>query len=220
MNDVWGIVVAGGQGERFGEPKQFLPLGNARMIDHAVNAISNACNAVVVVLPAGTPWDGAEVARSVPGGESRAASVRAGLAVVPDDAEIVVVHDAARPLAAAPLFRAVIEAVRAGADGAVPGLPVTDTVKRVDGDLVIETVAREGLTRVQTPQAFRATCLRSAHATEPDATDDAGLVEAAGAKVVVVPGDERNLKVTTADDLVVAAALLASSGLPPVGNER
>jgi 2-C-methyl-D-erythritol 4-phosphate cytidylyltransferase len=231
MSKVWGIVVAGGRGERFGEPKQFLTLGDARLVDHAVRAATAVCDGVVVVLPPDITWDGDPVAATVVGGDSRAGSVRAGLAAVPEPAEIVVVHDAARPLAGPELFRAVVDAVRAGADGAIPGLPVTDTLKRVDGELVTETVTREGLARVQTPQAFRADRLREAHASalssgrrrrlrllrqrsaKPplprEATDDAALVEAAGGKVRVVPGDERNLKVTTAEDLVVAAALFA-----------
>jgi 2-C-methyl-D-erythritol 4-phosphate cytidylyltransferase len=230
MKRVWAIVVAGGRGERFGEPKQFLRLGDARLVDHAVSAAAAACDAVVVVLPAGARWDGAPIEHSVTGGETRAASVRAGLAVVPAGAGIVVVHDAARPLATPALFRAVIDAVEAGADGAVPALSVTDTVKRVRGGVVAEAIDREGLVRVQTPQAFRADCLRAAHAAalstgrrrerrlllrrsaKPppplDATDDSSLVEGNGARVVVVRGDERNVKITTAEDLALAGALL------------
>ncbi len=106
-------------------------------------------------------------------------------------------HDAARPARdALDLFDAVIAAVRAGADAAVPALPVADTLKRVDGTRVVETVDRTDLVAVQTPQAFRAAALRAAHATAADATDDAALVEAAGGTVVVVPGDSRNLKIT------------------------
>jgi 2-C-methyl-D-erythritol 4-phosphate cytidylyltransferase len=230
MKRVWAIVVAGGRGERFGEPKQFLRLGDARLVDHAVSAATRACDAVVVVLPAGVTWDGAPIECAVTGGETRAASVRAGLAAVPADAEIVVVHDAARPLATPTLFRAVIDAVEAGADGAAPALPVTDTVTRVRGGIVAEPIDRDGLVRVQTPQAFRADCLRAAHApalsfgrrrgcrllrrrsAKPppprDATDDSGLVVASGARVVVVRGDERNVKITAAEDLALAGALL------------
>ena len=144
----------------------------------------------------------------VAGGDTRSDSVRAGLRAVPEDAEVVVVHDAARPLATRALFDAVIAAVRAGADAAVPGIPVSDTLKRVEGERVVDTVDRELLVAVQTPQAFRASVLRAAHAQRGDATDDAALVEAVGGQVVVVPGDPRNLKITTPDDLVVAAALL------------
>jgi 2-C-methyl-D-erythritol 4-phosphate cytidylyltransferase len=131
--------------------------------------------------------------------------VRAGLAAVPPEAEIIVVHDAARPLAPRSLFAAVIDAVRAGADGAIPGLPVADTIKRVQGDRVAATIERDGLVAVQTPQAFRAEVLRAAHAGGGGATDDAALVEAAGGKVVVVPGDPLNLKITTPYDLAQAA---------------
>jgi 2-C-methyl-D-erythritol 4-phosphate cytidylyltransferase len=145
----------------------------------------------------------------VPGGSTRSGSVRAGLDAVASSATVVVVHDAVRPLAAPALFDAVIGAVRAGADAAVPGLPIPDTVKRVDGDLVIDTIARDGLRAVQTPQAFRADALRAAHTSGGDATDDAALVEANGGRVVVVPGDPRNIKITTPADLVVASALLA-----------
>jgi 2-C-methyl-D-erythritol 4-phosphate cytidylyltransferase len=208
MKRVWAIVVAGGRGERFGEPKQFLRLGDVRLVDHAVSAATRACDAVVVVLPAGVTWDGAPIECAVTGGETRAASVRAGLAAVPTGAEIVVVHDAARPLATPALFRAVIDAVEAGADGAVPALPVTDTVTRVRGGVVAEPIDRDGLVRVQTPQAFRVDRLRAAHAAAPESTDDSGLVEASGACVVAVRGDERNVKITTAEDFAIAGALL------------
>lgn len=202
------IVVAAGSGARFGAPKQFLPLRGARVADHAVGAAAAACDEVIVVLPAEHEWEGPPVMATVVGGATRAESVRAGLAAVPDDAEVVVVHDAARPLASARLFADVVAAVDAGADAAVPGIPVADTVKRVDGDRVVETVARDSLVLVQTPQAFRADALRAAHAVGAEATDDAGLVEAAGGKVVVVAGDPRNLKITTALDLELAAAML------------
>jgi 2-C-methyl-D-erythritol 4-phosphate cytidylyltransferase len=163
------------------------------------------------VVPDASSWEGAEVAALATGGASRAESVRAGLAVVPLGAEIVVVHDAARPLASDELFDAVIGAVRDGADGAVPGLAVADTLKRVDDVRVTATVDRVGLVAVQTPQAFDARILRAAHAGSADATDDAQLVEAIGGTVVVVPGDPRNLKITGPADLMIAAALLEVS---------
>jgi 2-C-methyl-D-erythritol 4-phosphate cytidylyltransferase len=137
--------------------------------------------------------------------------VRAGLSAIADSAAIVVVHDAARPLAPPGLFEAVIAAVRDGADAAVPALPVPDTVKRVEGDHVVETVSRDGLVAAQTPQAFRADALRAAYAAGGDATDDAALIEAAGGRVVVVPGEPANLKVTTPADLVIAAALVGTT---------
>jgi 2-C-methyl-D-erythritol 4-phosphate cytidylyltransferase len=213
MDDVWAIVVAGGSGSRFGDsvPKQFLELGGLRLIDWAVASAGAACDAVVAVLPA-SHLDGtlAPGVTSVAGGATRSASVRAGLAAVPSRAGVIVIHDAARPLADPALFERVITAVRAGADGAVPGVPVADTIKRVDpaAGVVLETLDRPALRAIQTPQAFSADVLRRAHATGGDATDDAALVEAAGGRVVVVDGDPANLKVTGPDDLVRAEALL------------
>jgi 2-C-methyl-D-erythritol 4-phosphate cytidylyltransferase len=203
------IVVAAGQGERFGAPKQFLTVGDQRLVDRAVAVAGRACDEVVVVLPPGRAWDGAPVAAAVPGGRTRSESVRAGLAAIAPDAEIAVVHDAARPLATPELFELVIDAVRAGADAAIPALPVVDTLKRVDGDQVVGTVDRAGLVAVQTPQAFLVAALRAAHTGDDDATDDAALVEAAGGTVTVVGGDPRNLKVTNVADLAVVEALLA-----------
>jgi 2-C-methyl-D-erythritol 4-phosphate cytidylyltransferase len=123
---------------------------------------------------------------------------------VPETATVVVVHDAARPLASSELFVAVVAAVEAGADAAVPGVPLADTIRRIDG----APVDRDELVAVQTPQAFAAERLRAVHAASPEATDDASLVEAAGGTVVVVNGEERNRKITSPDDLVTAAALL------------
>jgi 2-C-methyl-D-erythritol 4-phosphate cytidylyltransferase len=218
--------VAGGSGQRFGGPKQFLPLAGRPVAAWSLRAAGTACDGVVLVVPAagGAPaadplpvpgdagpaaW-GADVV--VAGGASRAASVRAGLAAVPDEAAVVVVHDAARPLAPASLFDTVIGAVRdQGADAAIPGVPVADTLKRVAGDRVVATVDREGLVAVQTPQAFDAAALRGAHREAGEATDDAGLLEAAGATVVVVPGDPGNLKVTRPEDLALAEALMAGA---------
>lgn len=205
---VWAIVVAAGSGSRFGAPKQFARLRGAPVVERAVAVAASVCDHVVVVLPGGHEWHGGEGAVAVTGGDSRAASVRSGLAAVPGDADVIVVHDAARPLAGPELFRRVIDAVAGGADAAVPGIPVPDTLKRVEGDRVVETVSRDHLVAVQTPQAFRADVLRLAHADGGEATDDAGLVEEAGGAVVVVPGDPRNLKLTTALDLELAAGLL------------
>jgi 2-C-methyl-D-erythritol 4-phosphate cytidylyltransferase len=212
VGSVWAIVVAGGGGLRFGGPKQFEDLHGRRVLDWSVAAARDACDGVVVVVPADRVAGESEVGGAVAGGATRSASVRAGLAAVPADAEIVVVHDAARPLAGADLFRRTVAAVRAGADAAIPGVPVTDTVKQVDDGRVVATVDRSRLVAVQTPQAFRASVLRRAHDAEPEpeATDDAALVEALGGRVVVVAGDPRNLKLTSPDDLVVARALLAA----------
>jgi 2-C-methyl-D-erythritol 4-phosphate cytidylyltransferase len=207
----WGIVVAAGSGARFGSAKQFATVRGERLVDRAVVATGSVCDHVVVVLPPGAEWSGPPVTTAVPGGATRSDSVRAGLAAVAEDADVIVVHDAARPLAPAALFEAVVAAVRAGADAAVPAIAVADTMKRVEGARVVETVPREQLVAVQTPQAFRAATLRAAHAAGGDATDDAALVEAAGGVVVVVPGDRRNLKVTDADDLRIADALAEDS---------
>ncbi len=202
---VYAIVVAGGEGRRFGRPKQFERLGDRLVVEWSVLAARSVSEDVVLVLPASALDDPALRAgctRVAQGGATRAASVRSGLALVPPDAEIVLVHDAARPLASPALFASVVQAVRAGADGAVPGLPLADTVKRVRNDEIVETLDRSELFAVQTPQAFRAAVLRRAHRAEPEATDDAGLLESIGAHVVVVPGEARNLKITQLDDLV------------------
>jgi 2-C-methyl-D-erythritol 4-phosphate cytidylyltransferase len=205
---VWGIVVAGGRGSRFGAAKQFARLGGATVLERSIATTARVCDGVVVALPAESVWQPVPPVVAVAGGETRADSVRAALAAVPADADIVVVHDAARPLASPLLFAAVIAAVRAGADAAVPALAVTDTVKRVDGDRVIETVPREGLVVVQTPQAFRSGALRRAHADGTDASDDAMLVERSGGVVKIVAGEARNLKITVPDDLEVAAGMI------------
>jgi 2-C-methyl-D-erythritol 4-phosphate cytidylyltransferase len=139
----------------------------------------------------------------VHGGATRSASVRAGLAQCANH-EVVVIHDAARPFATADLFRQVVVAVRDGADAAIPGLPVSDTIKRVrtDGDttIVAETLSRSELVSVQTPQAFRFTTLVAAHANGGEATDDAALVESLGVPVVVIAGEEGNVKLTHPED--------------------
>jgi 2-C-methyl-D-erythritol 4-phosphate cytidylyltransferase len=205
------IVVAGGRGERFGAPKQFLTAAGARLVDHAVAAAGAVCSEVVVVLPEGKAWDGAPVAATVTGGATRSESVRAGLTAIATDCEIVVVHDAARPLASPELFELVIDAVRAGADAAIPVIEVTDTLKEVSRERVVATVSRDNLVAVQTPQAFRIGALRDAHAGAHDATDDASLVEDNGGTVVIVPGDPRNIKVTTLADLALVAALIEAS---------
>ena len=204
----WAIVVAAGGGTRFGAAKQFAQLGGARVIDRAVAVAKESCDGVVVVLPDADSWVAPNDVLTTVGGATRSDSVRAGLALVPDDTDVVVVHDAARPLASRRLFALVVQAVADGADGAVPALPVSDTVKRVNGGRVVETVPREGLVGVQTPQAFRARVLRAVHQGRGVDTDDAALVEASGGVVVVVEGERRNLKLTLVDDLELAQALL------------
>ena len=209
MAGVGAVVVAAGRGDRFGTAKQFLELDGERLVDRAVEACRAVSDEVVVVLPADTVWAGPAVDAAVAGRATRSGSVRAGLAALRGEHDVVVVHDAARPLASRALFDAVIDAVRAGADAAVPGVPVADTLKRIDGTRVVETLDRDTLVAVQTPQAFRVSVLRAAHAHDGDATDDAALVEAAGATVVVVPGEASNFKVTEPADLHRAAAVLA-----------
>jgi 2-C-methyl-D-erythritol 4-phosphate cytidylyltransferase len=205
---VWGIVVAGGRGSRFGAAKQFARLGGATVLERSIATTARACDGVVVALPAESGWQPVPPVVAVAGGDTRAESVRAALAAVPSDAEVIVVHDAARPLASLLLFAAVIAAVRSGADAAVPALAVTDTLKRVEGERVVETVSRDGLVVVQTPQAFRSDALRRAHASAAEGSDDAMLVEQAGGVVRVVAGEVRNLKITVPDDLEVAAGLI------------
>ena len=204
----WAVVVAAGRGERFGGPKQLAAIRGRRVLDWSLDAARAACDGVVLVVA--SDHDAAEEADIVvTGGASRSESVRSGLAAVPDDATVVVVHDAARPAAGVELFEAVIAAVQAGAAGAVPGVPVADTVKRVDaGGVVVETPDRASLVAVQTPQAFDAAALRAAHAAGGDATDDAALVEAAGGRVVVVPGSPTNRKVTEPADLAFLEGVL------------
>ena len=143
---------------------------------------------------------------AVPGGVTRSDSVRCGLNVVPGEAEIVLVHDGARPLADDGVFERVIQAVRGGADAAVPVVELTDTIRQRGKG----TIDRRELLAVQTPQAFRAGALRAAHADAADATDDATLVESCGGTVATVPGDSRNLKITEPHDLATAEALLAA----------
>jgi len=219
---VWAILVAAGRGERLGsdQPKAFAKLGELPLLAEPLRRLdeSDWVDAVVVVAPPG--WEEpaillaeelgcAKVRACVAGGETRAASVRNGLAEVADDAAVVLVHDAARPLLADDVIERVLAPLAEGWDGVVPGLPVADTLKRVGADGGVgETVARDGLWAVQTPQAFPVDTLRRAVACGGDATDCAGLVEAAGGRVKVVPGDPLLLKVTTLDDLARVASLL------------
>jgi 2-C-methyl-D-erythritol 4-phosphate cytidylyltransferase len=205
MADVWVIVVAAGSGRRFGGAKQYEPLAGRRVIDWSISAARTVADGVVLVVSPERADDAEPgVDAVVAGGDTRSASVRAGLAVVPGDAEVVLVHDGARPLAPPELFRSVVDAVRAGADAVVPGVPVDDSLRSLAGG----AVERDGLVAVQTPQGFRGAALRGAHAAGAEATDDASLVEDAGGKVVVVDGSPTNLKITRPSDLTVAEALL------------
>ncbi len=212
-------MVAGGSGRRFGGPKQFLQLAGRPVVSWSVAAARTVSDGVVLVVPGDAPDalaseeaqpdPSARADRVVVGGPTRADSVRAGLVAVPEEAAVIVVHDAVRPLATPSIFAAVVEAVRAGrAEGAIPVLPVTDTLKRTAGGMVRSTEDRDGLVLVQTPQAFAAATLRAAHGTAGDATDDAGLLERLGATVCTVAGDPLNLKLTRPEDLSVAEALM------------
>ena len=224
---MWAIVVAAGEGHRFGGAKQFQPLGDRRVIDWAVSGAARWCEGVVVVLSEARAdaWSPPPVSPGrcsggvfvAAGGVLRSDSVRCGLSLVPGDAEIVLVHDGARPLAGDAVFMRVIQAVRDGADAAVPVTDLTDTIRRRDGG----TADRTELVAVQTPQAFRADVLRAAHAGGADATDDATLVEAAGRTVTMVAGDSRNLKITESHDLAMAEVLLrAGEELDTPGGDR
>jgi len=219
---VWAVLVAAGRGERLaaGRPKAFARLGGLPLLAEPLRRLDDcpSVDAIVIVAPPG--WEeptillaeeigASKVVSSVPGGETRSASVREGLAGVPDDADVVLVHDAARPLLPADLVPRLLAALAEGFEGAVPALPVPDTVKRVDrGGVVVETLRRHELVAVQTPQAFTVAALRAAIAGE--GSDCASLVEAGGGRIKVVPGDERLLKVTTKDDLARVAAWIAA----------
>lgn len=225
------VVVAAGSGTRLGlgTAKAFVPVAGERMLVRALRTVLSLAEPTLVVVVA--PADRMDECRAlvadvagaasgyttvVPGGADRHASVQAGLAVLPDSVETVLVHDAARCLTPASQFERVFAAVGSGADaveggvGVVPALPVTDTVKRVAGDVVVETVDRSALVGVQTPQGFPLAALRRAYAVAEQAeTDDAGVFQAAGGVVRTVPGDADAFKVTTRWDLGRAEAVVA-----------
>ena len=219
---VWVIVVAAGEGVRFGGPKQFSALGGRRVLDWSVEVAANEAEGVVVVVAAdrvAAVTDDARLDwllrdRAMPlvtvGGATRSESVRRGLALVPDDAEVVLVHDGARPLAEACVYRRVVTAVRDGAGAAAPVVGVVDAMRWRSGGVI----DRDEVVAVQTPQGFRGDVLRDAHASGLEACDDASLAEAAGVEVVLVEGDRSNLKITEPSDLAVAESLLqARDGL-------
>lgn len=215
---VWAVLVAAGRGERLGEdrPKAFVRLGELPLLAEPLRRLDESewIDHVVVVAP--PEWEepaillaeeigAAKAGACVTGGDSRTASVRLGVAEVAEDAAVILVHDAARPVLPDGIVQRLLEALGAGFDGAVPALPVPDTVKRVERGVVVETLDREDLVTVQTPQAFVAPVLRAAlnpvSANLAQATDCAALVEAAGGRVTTVEGDERLLKVTSRADL-------------------
>jgi 2-C-methyl-D-erythritol 4-phosphate cytidylyltransferase len=217
---VWAVLAAAGSGERLGadRPKAFVRLGKQPLLAESLARLdaSEWVDAIVVAAP--PDWEEpaillaeelgcGKVSACVTGGATRADSVRLGLAEVPEEAAVVLVHDAARPLLEDAVVERVVTAVGDGWDGAVPALPVADTVKRVDGERIVETLPRDELRVVQTPQAFVTAVLRGA-LQGPGWTDCAAAVEAAGGRVKVVEGDPRLQKITDAADLERVAALL------------
>ncbi|MEP6909226.1 MAG: 2-C-methyl-D-erythritol 4-phosphate cytidylyltransferase [Actinomycetota bacterium] len=224
---VWAILAAAGRGDRLGldRPKAFAPLNDRPLIAEPLERLDASDWIEGIVVAAPPDWEepcilvaeevaAGKVAATVTGGQSRSESVRNALAEVPDHATVVLVHDAARPLITDEVIERVISGLSDGWDGAVPALPIADTVKRVEGEAVLETLDRERLVTVQTPQAFLAAALRDAFsdpalqetvATSPDC---ARLVEARGGRVRIVEGDPHLLKVTDPAHLERIAAWL------------
>jgi 2-C-methyl-D-erythritol 4-phosphate cytidylyltransferase len=220
VSGTWAVLVAAGRGERLGEerPKAFVRLGELPLLAEPLRRLDESARIDAVVIVVAEEWvepaillaeelGTSKVSACVTGGETRTQSVRAGVAEVPEDAAVILVHDAARPLLPDEVIARVLDALGEGFDGAVPGLEVADTVKRAPGGVVAETLTRSELVAVQTPQAFLAPVLRAAIATG-EGSDCASLVEANGGRVKVVPGDERLLKVTTRADLDRVASWL------------
>lgn len=219
---VWTVLAAAGRGKRLGldRPKAFARLGGRPLLAESLERLerSDWIEAIVVVAPPG--WEEpailvaeelgcGKVVACVAGGETRSESVRAGVGEVADDATVVIVHDAARPLLPDDVIERVIGPLGEGWDGAVPALALADTVKRVRGDEVVETLDRSELVAVQTPQAFDASILRQALGSDvASASDCAALVEAQGGRVCVVEGDPRLLKVTSTADLALVEGWL------------
>lgn len=209
------IIPAGGSGERLGAklPKALVQLGGRTLIEHAVAQMSPIADQIIVAAPAGLEAQfqtllGSEVT-IVTGGITRTESVNAALKRVAKDAKYVLVHDAARPLASTDLARRIIKELEAGADAVIPGLKVVDTIKRVNVDgFVTKTPNRTKLRAIQTPQGFTRETLITAHKSESEATDDAGLVEELDIPVKVILGEDRALKITTRDDLIRAHRFL------------
>ncbi len=220
----WAVLAAGGRGERLdaGRPKAFARLGGRPLLAESLERLEASAWVDAIVLVAPEEWEEpaillseelgcGKVSSCVTGGPTRAESVRLGVAEVPDDAAAILVHDAARPLLSDEVVERVVAALGEGWDGAVPGLPVPDTVKRIEGDRVVETLDRRELVTVQTPQAFIASVLRVALAGEiAGASDCASLVEARGGRVTVVEGDRWLLKVTSEEDLALVESWLSS----------
>ena len=219
---VWAVLAAAGKGERLGSdrPKAFARLGGRPLLAESLERLdgSDWIDQIVIAAPPG--WEepsilvaeeivANKVHSAVTGGDTRSESVRLALEDVPEEAPVVLVHDAARPLVPEDVIERVLTGLGEGWDGAVPTLALADTIKRVEGDRVVETLVREALVAVQTPQAFVAGVLRAALAGDvSDATDCSSLVEARGGRVKAVPGDPRLLKVTGEDDLALVESWL------------
>lgn len=222
MSAAWALLVAAGRGDRLGidRPKAFAKLAGRVLLAESLERLdrSDWIESIVIVAPEG--WEepaillaeelsASKAVACVTGGATRADSVRAGLAEVPEEAVVVLVHDAARPVLPEEVIERVITALGEGWDGAVPGLPLADTVKRTGPEgAVLETVDRSDLYAVQTPQAFGADVLRRALSSGGDGTDCASFVEAGGGRVKVVEGDRRLVKITTRADLELVESLL------------
>jgi 2-C-methyl-D-erythritol 4-phosphate cytidylyltransferase/2-C-methyl-D-erythritol 2,4-cyclodiphosphate synthase len=212
------IIAAAGSGERFGAPipKALIHLGDKTLLAHAIANLAPVVDQIVITAPAGYESQIQEIAglgiTVVTGGSTRSESVRNGLASVDENAQFVLVHDAARSLASTALAQSVIDALRVGDVAVIPGLPEVDTVKVVDADgYVTSTPDRAQLRKVQTPQGFTYSVLKAAHATPQDATDDAVLVASAGHQVRIIAGEERAIKITTPSDLATAMTFIGAA---------
>lgn len=208
---IWTIVVAAGQGLRFGSKKQFAELSGSSVLFHSVFAASSVSDGIVVVTTdedleyAKVSLQNVEkVKEVVVGGSTRSKSVRKGLEQVPQNCDILIVHDGVRPLASEKLFKSVVEKIQEGSEAVVPVVPIADSLRSISG----EQIDRSEVVAIQTPQAFKATLLLKAHSTSESASDDASLVELAGGTIDFVDGDVRNLKITVSSDLQIAENFL------------
>jgi 2-C-methyl-D-erythritol 4-phosphate cytidylyltransferase len=220
---VWAVLAAAGRGERLGSdrPKAFARLGGRPLLAESLERLEESGWIDAIVIAAPPDWEepsilvaeeiaATKVSSAVTGGESRSESVRLALEEVPGEVAVVLVHDAARPLLPEQVIERVLAPLSEGWDGVVPAMPLADTVKRVEGDRVVETLSREDLVAVQTPQAFLSDALRRAVSGDVSAaTDCASLVESQGGRVKVVEGDPRLLKVTDVDDLALVESWLS-----------
>jgi 2-C-methyl-D-erythritol 4-phosphate cytidylyltransferase len=208
-SEVWAIVVAGGSGSRFGQPKQFLDLDGRTLLEWAIDSCRTVADGIVVALPAGTEWEPPPGVLRVDGGPSRVGSAREALAAVPPDAEVIVIHDPAHPLAPDHAFRSVVAAIRSGADASAAAVPMNECIKETDdAGWVQRSLPKPGVMVVQTPHAFRASALRAAHAAGLDGVEDTELIEQHGGRVHLVPGDTACIHITTLDELELVRAIV------------